>query len=249
MMTLAIENNSVKGNVDLNTPLDISIPIKNGEGNPNTFFLPHPKIGPVVGEHFIGDVNQGGSCNCDTITLTPHGNGTHTECVGHISAARHTINSCLKTFHFLAKVVTVSPKEIMGDLVITKAQIRQVFESRDCEALVIRTTPNSEDKLNKTYSGNNPAYIDNDAIRFITHMGIKHLLLDLPSVDKEEDGGVMLGHHTFFDYPNSPKTDRTITEMVYIKDEIKDGFYLLNLQIASIESDASPSKPVLYPIV
>jgi hypothetical protein len=35
----------------------------------------------------------------------------------------------------------------------------------------------------------------------------------------------------------------------FVSDEVKDGTYLLNLQIASFENDASPSKPVLYAIL
>jgi len=31
-----------------------------------------------------------------------------------------------------------------------------------------------------------------------------------------------------------------------VNNSIKDGLYLLNLQIASFEIDVSPSKPVLY---
>jgi hypothetical protein len=30
---------------------------------------------------------------------------------------------------------------------------------------------------------------------------------------------------------------------------VKDGAYLLNLQIASFENDASPSKPILYAVL
>ena len=42
--------------------------------------------------------------------------------------------------------------------------------------------------------------------------------------------------------------DATITEMIFVQDAIEDGTYLLNLQIASFENDASPSKPILYAI-
>ncbi len=38
------------------------------------------------------------------------------------------------------------------------------------------------------------------------------------------------------------------TELIFVRDEVEDGSYLLNLQIASFENDASPSKPVLYKI-
>jgi hypothetical protein len=36
--------------------------------------------------------------------------------------------------------------------------------------------------------------------------------------------------------------------MIYVPDEISDGEYLLNLQIAPFVSDASPSRPVLFKI-
>ena len=41
----------------------------------------------------------------------------------------------------------------------------------------------------------------------------------------------------------------TITEMIFVNDEVLDGTYWLNLQIAPFENDASPSKPVLYAIL
>jgi hypothetical protein len=36
--------------------------------------------------------------------------------------------------------------------------------------------------------------------------------------------------------------------MIFVNNEVKDGSYILNLQMASFENDASPSKPVLYQI-
>jgi hypothetical protein len=75
------------------------------------------------------------------------------------------------------------------------------------------------------------------------------LLVDLPSVDPEMDEGKLAAHHAYWNYPLSPRWDATITEMVFVDDAIKDGMYLLNLQIASLESDASPSKPVLYALI
>ena len=42
--------------------------------------------------------------------------------------------------------------------------------------------------------------------------------------------------------------EKTITEMIYVPNEISDGLYVLNLQIAPFENDASPSKPVLYKV-
>ena len=83
----------------------------------------------------------------------------------------------------------------------------------------------------------------------LVQKGVKHLLLDLPSVDREEDGGQLLNHHQFWQYPNEIRKDATITELIFVPDEVKDGEYLLNLQVTSLVMDASPSKPVLYELV
>ncbi|MCB0558058.1 MAG: cyclase family protein, partial [Phaeodactylibacter sp.] len=69
---------------------------------------------------------------------------------------------------------------------------------------------------------------------------------DLPSVDREEDGGKLLAHRAFWSYPETPRTDCTITELIFVNNSIQDGLYLLNIMIASFEIDASPGKPVLY---
>jgi len=109
--------------------------------------------------------------------------------------------------------------------------------------------PNDGLKLKTNYSGANPPYIHHTAIQYLVEQGVEHLLIDLPSVDREEDEGKLLAHHAFWQYPEKVRTKATITELVYIPDEVKDGLYLLNLQIASFELDASPSKPVLYELL
>ena len=37
----------------------------------------------------------------------------------------------------------------------------------------------------------------------------------------------------------------TITELIYVPNDVEDGEYLLNIQIAPFESDCAPSRPVL----
>jgi kynurenine formamidase len=96
------------------------------------------------------------------------------------------------------------------------------------------------------YSGTNPPYIESDALSYLISCGVKHFIIDLPSVDREEDEGKLAGHKAFWEYPETLNKNRTISELVYIDNEIIDGFYLLNLQIASFGIDVSPSKPVLY---
>ena len=236
--------------VDLSKPIDISIPLRAGEANVNAWYVEPVKIEPVKNGDWVGDVNQGGSVNFRNIAFNPHGNGTHTECVGHISKENYSINQCLKTFFFLAELITIDPEKMNdGDLVITLEQIKSKLKDKNKEALIIRTLPNPDSKINLHYSNTNPPYIHHKAAEWMHEQRINHLLIDLPSVDKENDEGKLHAHHIFWQYPHDTRLNRTITEMVYIPDEINDGTYLLNLQIASFENDASPSKPVIYRVL
>lgn len=235
---------------DLSRPIDLSTPILPGDDCVNAFHISPPVFEPIRVGTFVGSVNEGGACNCENLYLNAHGNGTHTECVGHIAKERITINSILKTFHFSAELITVTPSAAdNGDLVILREQIKRAVQHRT-QALLIRTLPNNATKLHAHYSGTNPTYLHHEAAQWIREQGYQHLLIDQPSVDREEDGGLLLAHHAYWNYPH--QTDgglRTITELIYAAPDVKDGLYLLNLQIASLETDASPSKPVLYPLV
>ncbi len=235
---------------DLDQPLDISIPLRAGADNVSAWYVDPVKIEPVRNGSWVREVKQGGSVNFRTITFNPHGNGTHTECVGHISREDYSINQCLKKFFFIAELITVLPEEQAGgDRVITRAQLEMHLDGKKPEALVIRTLSNPPEKINAQYSKTNPAYLDEQAALFLHETGVDHLLIDLPSVDREEDGGKLLAHHAFWQYPKHTQLQRSITELIYVPNHIMDGSFLLNLQMASFENDASPSKPVLYRIV
>lgn len=232
--------------VDLSQPIDISIPLRAGEKNVNAWYVKPVEITPVVMGNWIGDVNKGGSVNFRNIKFNPHGNGTHTECVGHISQEEFSINQCLNTYFFIAKLITIKPEYKGNDWIITKEQIAAAVGNHIPEALIIRTLPNGKEKINKHYSNTNPPYLQHTAAEWMHHKNINHLLIDLPSIDREQDEGKLLAHHAFWQYPQNTQKHRTITELIYVPNSVSDGIYLLNLQIASFENDASPSKPVLY---
>ncbi|MBQ0734320.1 cyclase family protein [Aquimarina celericrescens] len=248
-MITTIEHKNQSFKVDLSKPLDISIPLKASKENVNAWYIAAPKIEPVKDGDWIGKVSEGASTNFNTISFNPHGHGTHTECIGHITREFYSINNVLKQFFFLAKVITVIPEQKGEDFVINEDPIKNAINSANIEALIIRTLPNSKDKINKQYSHTNWPYISQEAAIHIRESGIEHLLIDLPSVDKEKDEGRLLAHKAFWNYPEAPRNRATITELIYVQDEIKDGIYLLNLQIASFENDATPSKPILYPVI
>lgn len=246
--------------IDLSKPIDISIPLTNTDENPIAWYIEKPVIEPVVFGDWIGKVSEGkSSTNFNNIFFNPHGHGTHTECLGHITNDFYSINQSLKQFFFFAKLITVEPEKIGDDFVITKEQVQKALSASTSlsvtnEALIIRTVPNQKEKKSRKYSNTNPPYLSEEAAIFIRESEIQHLLIDLPSVDKEHDEGKLLAHKAFWNVKDTHKVNpdarfnATITEMIYVSDEIEDGNYILNLQIASFENDASPSKPILYTI-
>ena len=221
--------------VNLAEPLDISMPLDADEAGVNAFHAPGFEIAPVMSGSFIGSVKAGGYLNFFNVKLNPHGNGTHTECVGHITQG-FTINQCLKNFFFLAEVISVTPEKLdNGDEVILREQVEKAMQEKNPDAVIIRTLPNDATKLKKNYSGNNPPYPHHDLAALLVEKNVKHFLIDLPSADREEDGGELKFHKTFWQFPNNIRKDATITELIFVPDKIPDGMYLLNLQIASFE--------------
>ena len=248
-MLATIELKSKKIKIDLSKPLDISIPIKNGVENVNAWYLGPPKIEPEKFDEDIISVSEGAAVNFNTITFNPHSHGTHTETVGHISKKVYSINDNLKQFFFQAEVVTVAPEKIGDDYVISKKQLQFALGNKKRDAIVIRTLPNTKDKKTKQYSNTNPTYLLEDTAEYLKTKGVKHLLIDLPSVDKEKDNGELLAHNAFWNTSGKLRLDATITEFIYVSNRIDDGNYMLNLQIAPFENDATPSKPILYKII
>lgn len=249
-MKIQFQHNFQQYKADLSKPIDISQPLIEGPVQTKCFYAPDYKTEPVIAGDFVGSTQMGGVLNFLNVQINPHGNGTHTECVGHIAKEKYTINKALKNFHFITKLITVTPTKLdNGDFLITKEQLEEKVGNETLETIVIRTLPNEVIKQQRNYSGTNPTYFDHEGIKFLTQKGVKHLLTDLPSVDREEDGGKLQSHRAFWQYPENPRKDCTITELIYVPNETPDGYYLLNLQIASFEIDVSPSKPVLYKII
>lgn len=255
-MIIKIHNSEI----DLSKPIDISIPITNDEKNPIAWYQNAPEINPVVMGDWIGKVSEGkSSTNFNNLFFNPHAHGTHTECLGHITKEFYSINQCLKQFFFWATLISVQPEKVGEDLVISKSQIEKALQSVQnseikSEAIVIRTLPNEASKKSLKYSNTNPPFLSEEAALFLRESGIQHLLIDLPSVDKERDEGKLVAHKAFWNVTDvnhlnvDARLNSTITEMIFVPNEVHDGNYVLNLQIASFENDASPSKPILYSI-
>ncbi|MEZ4920754.1 MAG: cyclase family protein [Saprospiraceae bacterium] len=254
-MRIEFEHRDKRYEADLSKGRDLSIPISNGTENPNCFWAPMPVFSPVRAGDFVGSTAEGGPLNFYNVAFNPHGNGTHTECMGHISNEGQTIVNTLKQFHFPTLLVSLFPeKSENGDRIFYKKRFEEIEDLHLVETLIVRSLPNGSWKKTHSYSGTNPPYFEAAAIEYLVENGIKHLLIDLPSVDREEDGGALSAHRAFWmlpeagDNPDPARRNCTITEMIYAADDIKDGLYLLNIQTASFRLDASPSKPVIFPM-
>jgi hypothetical protein len=91
IVSLQIKDKNFK--IDSSKPLEISIPLDFYGLQPNAYDVSKAVSIPCEAENLIGDTRRGGSCNFEQITLIPHCNGTHTECVGHITDERISFNS------------------------------------------------------------------------------------------------------------------------------------------------------------
>jgi len=245
-MNATIKHNTKKYQIDFTKPIDISIAIDVSKKNVNAWYIGDPKIFP---ENFDGQkikVSEGAAVNFNNIEFNPHSHITHTECVGHITEKEHSVNQNLTQYFFLSELVTIAPTQLDDDFVITKKQLKFALGNKKREAIVIRTLPNLADKKAAQYSNTNPPYLLEEAAIYLREKGIKHLLIDLPSVDRESDEGQLLSHNAFWNTGGELRFDATITEFVFVPNDVEDGTYFLNLMIAPFENDASPSKPILY---
>jgi arylformamidase len=237
----------------VNEGIDCSLPLKAANDNPTAWYVNAPIIEPVRANGWVGAVKEGGSVNFRDISFNPHGHGTHTECLGHITPEVYSVNGMTAKLFYTAELVTVVPEirineDGLEDRVITAESLKDRLNGVQTEAILFRTLPNNETKQHQQYSDTNPCYCDVDMIPLLNRAGIIHLLIDTPSVDREKDGGKLAFHHAYWGVPGNERFDRTITEMIYVSEEVEDGTYLLNLQTAPFVNDATPSRPVLYPI-
>lgn len=251
---------------------DLSIPLNFAGPQPNFFGAPPATAHALTGDGFVGDVRAGGSCNCATYQLTPHCNGTHTECVGHLSRERIAILDVPPPAFAIARLVTLAPTPATvttettdpmpqpSDDLLTRASLEAAIGSdslTEAAALIVRTTPNSPSKRHQHYGlAQSAPYFSAELMRAIVERGIRHLVVDVPSVDRAADAGRLTAHRIFFGLPagssdatQATRANATITELAYICDEISDGWYALNLQIAPFMADAAPSRPLLMPLL
>ena len=275
-MKLTLEKDGRRYSFQTERGMDLSISMN--PNGPRAWYVEPMRIDPVRTEQFLGSVAEGGAVNFRDVYFNPHGHGTHTENVGHIVDTDVPVVRSIGSSHYMAKLVTVVlmrqdatqgvsqgatqgasqdlPQDLSQNLETGASQGDWVVDEESLEgfdlkvdALIIRTKPNDHSKVQRQYSGTNFPYLTISAMQRIVDAGVQHLLIDLPSVDREEDGGELAAHHLFWNVPSNPNFQKTITEFIYVPNEIVDGRYILNLQVSNFANDAAPSRPMLFDLV
>lgn len=271
-MKLILESGTLTLTVDPAVAVDISIPLVFDGEQPNCFEAPVAGRETLRVGDWEGSTRRGGSCNVDVYRLTPHCNGTHTECIGHIVHDEVFAAETLRGGLFPATLITVDPMTHARtrettlpnpeptDRMITAYAIREALkewpEEGMLSALVIRTKPNSISKATHHYHAETPPpFLSMEAASLLVELNVQHVLVDIPSLDRMADGGRLSAHHIFFGLPpgarDAKSADRahcTVTELIYVPDVVPDGYYLLDLQMPPFMTDAAPSRPLLYQV-
>ncbi|HEX9707964.1 MAG TPA: cyclase family protein [Steroidobacteraceae bacterium] len=270
MTVMRFEAGGRRLRADFSRPLSIAIPLDFTGPQASCFDAPPATARPLRAGDFVGDMRAGGSCNCEILALAPHCNGTHTECVGHVTDERIAVAERMRGGVSLALLISIEPDAAgdstedsdpppaAGDRLVTAAALAEALARHPGPAptaLVVRTLRNGEGPL-LSYRGPSPApYLSRQAAAWLVARGVEHLVLDLPSADRASDGGRLTAHRIFFGLPPGSKQAReskrpqaSITELAWIAPDITDGLYLLDLQIPAFLSDAAPSRPLLYAV-
>jgi kynurenine formamidase len=271
MDTLEFSRSGRRWRVELHAPFDLAITMEFDGPQPRFFAASGAVSEPLRAGAFTGDVASGASCMCGVYTLSPHCHGTHTECVGHLAGDGTHVAALTPVPPTLAAVVTVQPGPLglishdrprlsaPTDAVITRAMLAEsaaTLAGDPWTALIVRTLPNEPAKAHRHYQGPCPApYFTADAMHWVVEHGVTSLVVDLPSLDRADDGGGLVAHRTYWglapgvlDSKLARRGHALVTELAYVPAAAADGLYLLDLQVPAFGADAAPSRPVIYPL-
>jgi arylformamidase len=257
--------------IDAANPVSLALELDFAGAQPRHFGAPPATARPFTVAGFQGSVQRGASCNCEVLTLIPHCNGTHTECVGHLTRERLDVSRIAPYGFVPALLVSLTPQPAAaagessapapqnGDLLLTRRALEGAWPADlpfEARALVIRTRPNCPDKRSRDYSGETPPYLSQEAATLLVERGIRHLVVDVPSIDRAHDEGRLTAHRIFFGLPpgatelaRATRANSTVTELAFVPEGLRDGAYLLELQLPALAGDAVPSRPLLYPLL
>jgi len=261
--------------VDLGEPVSLADEVRFSGRDPSYFGAPPALARPLELPGFSGRVTRGASCNCSTLTLTPHAHGTHTECVAHLTREPLDAWRVVPAGWMACELVSVSPRAAAdglqgestdpaphpADRLITRRALEQAWPVHPLvppRALVVRTmsaAPSARDDAPPPTRDDAPlpAYLTREAAQLLVERGIEHLVVDLPSLDRLADEGRLSAHRVFFGLPpgctelaRAARAACTVTELAHVPGVLADGSYLLQIQVPALAGDAVPSRPLVY---
>lgn len=241
--------------VDLSSPVSLALELDFESPQPQHFGAPPATSRPFTSPGFDGSVAAGASCNCNLITVIPHCNGTHTECVGHLTLEPYDAYRVVPTDLIPALLVSVEPvaaNDGSADTLITRNALERHWPNDlpfAPRALIVRTGY-------KAVPGTSAAYLTREAATLLVERRIDHLIIDLPSMDRDHDQGRLTAHRTFFGLPpeshslaDATRCSATITELAHVPAGVSAGPCLLAIQVPAWRGDAVPSRPLLYSLI
>jgi kynurenine formamidase len=251
--------------VDFSAATSLALLLDFAGVHPRHFGAPAADSRAFQVEGFEGEVARGASCNCRSITLIPHCNGTHTESASHLTVQQRPLHEIAPLAPLPALLLTLQPRPLdgtaedsdpapqPGDQLLTRSDLLSAWQEQPpCRprALMLRTGASAGSTTG------NPPYLTRQLMAEIVARGIEHLVVDLPSVDRSHDQGRLTTHRLFFGLP-AGETDLaaatrahcTITELASFPSHLVDGPCALQLQLPAFTGDAVPSRPLHLPLV
>ncbi len=210
-------------------------------------------------------VDDGAPVDCADVMLNPHGGGTHVECVGHIVADAWTLADVEMPGLLPATLLEVKVEALGGcgehaggksagtDRVLTARALTEAWDACGVEgfdeAIAVRTDAASALPVGADWTGTNPPYPTIEAMDWLAGRARSLLVLDLPSLDREDDGGTTPNHRRWWGLPDGARTlgavaapQRLICELARFGPDLAPGPHLLRLDVAPIASDAAPAR-------
>jgi len=274
LLTITIEVIDADGNTRrfrLGEPRSVSreVLFTPGAASSNAFHLPgiHSRTVEFEGQ-FIGDVNRGGSCNVDLLSYVPHG-------LTHIETAAHILNADADP----PTVKDIPLEHLSGiayliDLTHLDAEPGRQIPWKEVESKLKKNALPVSILALKTRASLLPAHYDFSGKDFLSlspgtakgihdyaffaagsppvRQPINCLLLDLPSIDPEADGGKLLAHRYFFGlaktgYIEEDREKRALVELAWFSD-LDEGYYYAAITPPSFQANAVSTGIIFQPL-
>lgn len=206
---------------------------------------------------FVGDVRRGGSCNVEVLRCTAHGL-THLETAAHLldpAGAPPTVADLPP--ERLSGLMLLADLSDLGGLSGTLVPPDRVSEAlARCDlpvAMLGLKTRASALPPATDFTGTDFLALSPEAAAAVREAGIRTLVVDLPSLDPERDGGQLLAHREYFGLQRAgcqgkdPET-RAVVELAWFGG-LPAGYYYAVITPARFAVPAVPTGLFLYPIL